>query len=351
MNVHILLREKFTAGYINFINDNFNAEENIFFLYGNVDEYNEDHIKNKTNVRNIEDAKKEFLITAYTCKRILIHSLSVSNKLLLFLGLQKSMLKKCNWIIWGADLYEYRIPKKTYKEKRRESLRRKVIRNIGAVSTLVKNDYTILKEWYDTDAIHYDARYVDSEKDSYLQKIRNTVTKDSEEVNIIVGNSATKSNRHIEVLNLLSRFKDENIKIYCPLSYGDLEYSKSIQESGNELFGDKFIPLTEFMDMKEYMDFLNKMDVGIFNNDRQQGLGNICALIYLGKKVYLRENTSMKDEMRELMVKTFDIDDIRNQKIEMLSYISEKDRENNYKMIKPIYDTEDSKKLWKRILT
>jgi dTDP-N-acetylfucosamine:lipid II N-acetylfucosaminyltransferase len=38
---------------------------------------------------------------------------------------------------------------------------------------------------------------------------------------------------------------------------------------------------------------LNNIDIAIFNNDRQQALGNIYALLYLNKKVFIRSDTTM----------------------------------------------------------
>ena len=41
------------------------------------------------------------------------------------------------------------------------------------------------------------------------------------------------------------------------------------------------------MPYSSYISFLGSIDIGIFNNNRQQGMGNITNLLYLGKKVYL----------------------------------------------------------------
>lgn len=54
---------------------------------------------------------------------------------------------------------------------------------------------------------------------------------------------------------------------------------------GINLFGDNFILLTEFLSPEEYAKILANVDVAIFAHRRQQALGNILALIYIGKKV------------------------------------------------------------------
>ena len=57
-----------------------------------------------------------------------------------------------------------------------------------------------------------------------ISRIKKSPPKDEKQIiNILIGNSATETNNHIEVLDLLSKFKNEDIKIYVPLSYGDME--------------------------------------------------------------------------------------------------------------------------------
>lgn len=80
--------------------------------------------------------------------------------------------------------------------------------------------------------------------------------------------------------------------IICPLSYAhesNPEYKAMVINKGKELFGEKFIPLTEFMPFEKYLEILDKVDIAIFNHKRQQALGNITTLLGLGKKVYIRE--------------------------------------------------------------
>ena len=43
-------------------------------------------------------------------------------------------------------------------------------------------------------------------------------------INIQIGHPSTQVLNHIEVLEDLYKFRDENIRIYIPLSYGDEEY-------------------------------------------------------------------------------------------------------------------------------
>ena len=53
-------------------------------------------------------------------------------------------------------------------------------------------------------------------------------TSSDKEIIIQVGNSATNTNNHIDVLKTLEKYKCENIKIFLPLAYGEQEYAEEV---------------------------------------------------------------------------------------------------------------------------
>ncbi|POT59586.1 hypothetical protein C3432_02360 [Citrobacter amalonaticus] len=161
--------------------------------------------------------------------------------------------------------------------------------------------------------------------------------------NILVGNSATPENNHIEAFEFIQSNIDWQFrKIYCPLSYGDLAYAKKIKDIGVAFFGENFIPLMTFLDKKEYNEILSSCELLIFNHIRQQALGNIIAglamekFILLNKKnplcMWLDENNiSYLTLDQNINVKTLStIDKVSNKaeitKIWSISAIAEKTR-------------------------
>lgn len=48
------------------------------------------------------------------------------------------------------------------------------------------------------------------------------------------------------------------------------------------------------MEEDEYYNFLNDMDIAIFDMNRQQALGNIMAMVTFGKKVYCKKSFSFE---------------------------------------------------------
>jgi len=118
--------------------------------------------------------------------------------------------------------------------------------------------------------------------------------------NILVGNSATPTNNHIEVFRILSRIPlPASSKIVVPLSYGDARYREKIVELGTELFGDQFQPVTDFMDFDQYVALLQSCSMMVMNHKRQQGAGNIGIGMYLGAKVFVNPCSPLYDYYKE----------------------------------------------------
>lgn len=103
---------------------------------------------------------------------------------------------------------------------------------------------------------------------------------------VMLGNSATPSNNHLDLLQLLSNCPSPIDHLILPLSYGDSSYGESIHTRFEEL-GLTTTVLKDLMPLHEYEALMNRVDVLILGHLRQQGLGNILAALQQGKTVYL----------------------------------------------------------------
>ena len=126
--------------------------------------------------------------------------------------------------------------------------------------------------------------------------------------NILVGHSATPLCNHIGILESLAKFKDENIHIYIPLSYGDEAYAQQVITRATEIFGDKAIFQMKNMPLWDYVHFLWDIDIAIFKVYRQIALGNICRLLYMTKKVYLPKGSLLYNYYEENDTEIYDCD-------------------------------------------
>lgn len=123
--------------------------------------------------------------------------------------------------------------------------------------------------------------------------LKSNELKTKEYITILLGNSDTAPNNHLEMLDVLKKFKNEAIKIVIPLNYGNRKYGDIIEQRAIAIFGaDKVLALREFMDRAAYYQILDDVDVAVMNHYRTQAAGNTLALLYRGKKVFIHEVSS-----------------------------------------------------------
>lgn len=350
--IHLFPKEKFTDSYINFINKNFTNKDNIFFLYGRG--YN----TISENEENVFILKKDLIYLFKYLKLlnkshgIILHSF-FNKKIILTLLLQPWLMKKINIVFWGADLYCYRNKKVKFKDKVSEWVRKVIIKNVKYITTLVSGDYELAKRWYNVKGIPLLGMYLNIDSQENLERIRENKKRfnDSDVINIQIGNNADKSNNHIEAINLVSRFKEYNIKVYIPLSYsGTKEYISSVIDYGKNRLGNKFIPLLDYISIERYNEYLSTIDIGIFCNDRQQGMGNINSLVYLGSKIYLRNDTAMWKHFTEELNYSLDkVEDISDLSFEEFIRYNEKNMRKNIELVARLRSEANAIEKWQNI--
>lgn len=104
---------------------------------------------------------------------------------------------------------------------------------------------------------------------------------------ILVGNSATWTNNHLDVFKQLASLELGMRRLVVPLNYGDTQYRDMIVSIGSKIFGEHFLPLVEFMPLEKYNTLIANCSVVVMGHRRQQAGGNICTMLYKGAKVFL----------------------------------------------------------------
>ena len=330
MILHISVFDKFIPPFIEFINNEFDENEHFFIIWGKMDSrYGK---LNFTNLKNIHSKYQifDFLSLMFKAKKIILHGLynESLNKLLVF---NPWVFKKCYWVMWGGDFY--------FPEEQ-SFFQKLVIKNIRNFITYIKGDYDLVKKWYSANGkFHMCLMYP-----SNLYKEYPIENKKSEIINLQIGNSATSTNNHLEIFEKLKKYRSKNIKLYAPLSYGDKDYANKIVKIGKDIFGDKFIPITTFMPFEKYLEFLAKIDIAIFNHNRQQAMGNIITHLGLGKKVYLRSDITSWELFKELGIIIFDIKEDLS-----LTHLDSMSRIKNIQIIKKFFSKKNLKNQLKNI--
>ena len=309
--LHVCNLDKFIPPFVDFIEQNFDLNDQFFWLNGDHDSYPTKLCRSKYEVKRSKIGKIKGLLKLaqimHTSERIILHNLFNQNVVLL-LFFMPWLLKRCYWVVWGADLYVYQFGERNWKWRLREFFRRPVIKNMGFFSTTVPGDYLMAKDWYGTNAkwIH-NLMYP-----SHLYTPIETISckeKKGETIYIQIGNSADPANNHFEIIDELEKYKDRNIKVYCPLSYGSAVHKNNVINYGKKVLGKKFIPMTNFMRIREYSSHMACIDIAIFNHERQQAMGNTIGLLSLGKKVILREGVTPFSFFKGIGLNVYTIND------------------------------------------
>lgn len=359
-NLHIMNNEKFIHPYIKFINENFNEKEHKFLIIDGLEEKEpyrernvERYISKKKNYNNkIASRIMTLLILPILyiklfcrCRKsekLFFHGL-FDARIIVFLYLFPSFLKKSYWCIWGGDLYCYRN-----RDKNPSLLKRlyyhmdsKVKGNFKGYITDTFGDYQLTKIFYDSNGnFHENFLYP-----SNLYENINIKNISNKTLNIQIGNSGDPSNNHFAILEKLKKFNYKDIKLYCILSYGGNEkYKKELIEQGKIIFGNKFIPILDFMKYDEYMKFLSKIDIAIFAHDRQQACGNIISLLGMKKTVFIKSDVTTYQQYQRLGLNIKDFYDLTELKEFSLDIL-----EKNKEIIKNYFSEENLIKMWKNV--
>lgn len=334
--IHIIVLEKFIPTFLLHAQEFLDFNSHIFLIFATDKTLADFKIppqllcsKNIIILNQYGRFKKYFLLSRYinNAKKIFLHGLWVEYANIVLAGLFWN-LKKTHWLIWGGDLYEYRTNKKYSK---REIIRRFIIKRFGFITPVVFGDYKLAQKHYKTRAkcvgeIFYMQFY---------EKYQNLLTQTTPHPKIViqVGNSATQSNYHKKVLELLLPYKN-SIRIILPLSYGDENYAQEIKNFALQKFDKSAQILENFIPLDEYNHILKSTDIGIFATDRQQAMGNIFVLLFLGKKIYLKEGYTHYEFFKEKGFKIFNLKDFS------LDKISTKDATHNKNLILQKYSKE-----------
>lgn len=351
--LHIMNCDKFIPPYIEFIKENFKNDfsQHKFLITSGMaveklPKYSNVYVNLPSNKKRLQRYKSTFkhylhvAIEMNKSDKIIIHNL-FDNRIVLMLFFMPWTLRKSCWVMWGADLYTYKLDERDFRWKFNEFFRRPVIKNFAYFTTTVPGDFELVKSWYNSNSkfiqnLMYPSHlYRDLEDSKFIEK---------SELFIQVGNSAAPSNNHFEVLDFIYNSKIDNYKLFCPLSYGPVKHRDSVIHYGKRKLGNNFVPLIDYMDFSQYNKYMSSIDIAIFNHDRQQGLGNMIGLLSLGKKVILKSNTTPYAFFKSLDLDVYSLNDTN-----VLKTLSEHSRNKNIQIMRKNFSPEKLKSDWDKV--
>jgi len=330
--LHVMILDKFLAPFINFVDEHFGRDGHHYvfitsekYQYGLTPEHNVEFLYTD------DDIFITLLEYMQIAKKIILHGLW-RDKVDILLYFNQIILKKCYWFMWGGDFY---FPETKSK------IKSKIIQKMGYLVNVLENEYNLVKVWYKAEG-----RYIQSfgyPSNIFNHKKFHTSQKNTNTLYILIGNSATETNHHREIFKTLEKYKNENIKIFAPLSYGNQEYAKEIAIEGKRIFKNKFTAIFDFMKYELYFQFLSTIDIAIFAHNRSQGMGNTINLLGLGKKVYIKTTVTPWSFFKDKNIEIFDFEKIE------LSILDKKIQNSNTKNISSFFSEETLVKQLKTI--
>lgn len=353
-------KEKFTAGIVDFYNNYFNngKHEICYVTIRGMEsqirpeiEINQREIiidnYNTTfkDAQNVISATKEYDV-------VVCHSFFLRGIFVRLAAFNRALLKKIVWIEWGYDLYDWHIDATSFGNRVDRYCGRVIRTKCNAVVAIFPPDIEYYNKRFPK--AHSKVLYapycsgtIDPSFSNYSREHRIAKTLQNDDpVYIQIGNRATNKLRHIETLKKLEQYKDENIVLFIPLSYGEKKYADKVQKYAETHFPGKTIVLRDFMPYEEYSELLRRVDIAIFNSKRQIALGNIQNLIFSNVKLYMRQDGYMFEYFKGRGVPVFAID--KEEQISFEEFISDfcvdEDKFLNY--IEELRSMEIKVKLW-----
>jgi hypothetical protein len=335
--LHILEPDNFAELFIPFVNKEFNSEEHIFLcttkpedslLYANKNirylhsPYRKHIFKNiKIFRRYIKEASK-----------IILHG----NPVLFYFFLFPQAIKKIYWVILGYELKYTSLLGNAEKTSRINSfIKNFVLKRISFHISNVVGDSALANAQFGSNAkCFYSPMYLSNVVTAYKQQEKSGTALNVKK--ILAGNSTSPRNNHIAIFKMLLPYKDENIIIYCPLSYGNFpEYKEEIIRAGTEMFGNKFHPMTTLLPLEEYNKFIDSIDIAVFNHKRQEAMGVMVNLLSRGKILYMNNQPTSYQSFIQRGFKVFD-----NLLIEKEGLFADKDVTANHILVLQEYSYE-----------
>lgn len=202
---------------------------------------------------------------------------------------------------------------------------KKAIYRINYFSSPFPEDFELLKSRLGCDwSVKYVRVFYGSVKLTYMPGPEQVHGK-----NILVGNSSTPTNNHLEIFDMLAQIDLGDRQIVAPLSYGDPIYRDAVIAYGRNLFGSRFQPIVDFMPLEQYNTFIAGCSVVVMGHRRQQGGGNAVTMLYKGAKVFLDEANTVYQYLKSKGAFVYSLHELQSKEANVFTPLTEEQKRKN----------------------
>lgn len=350
--------KQFTAG---------SEEINKFLLIIPEPTYEIKYIKSLENVlvlvfNSVE--YRQFIDELYKFKAIISHNLLTEWKAEIIQYTPATV--KIAWVFWGAELYnrnDYTMKflahstKKIYiryfcKQLLKKALNeivfkkkyafkyeahKDIFRKITYCLTDVSEDALEAQEYFETEFLPLWYNYYSIEE-TVGELMPYTCTGN----NILLGNSATITNNHLEAIKLLSVIPLGKRQVITPLNYGDNYIIPIVRSYGFKMLKNNFLSIDTYLMREEYNQIIKDCSIAIFNHHRPQALGNILTSLWLGGRVYLSKRSLLYTYLRKIGIILFNVEDhLKPENQQVLDELPVEDIQHNRDVLIAVYGKDE----------
>lgn len=343
--------------------------ENQFFIYKGLFK---NTLKKSKNIKNIKRIyyHQAYFIGDKDLKKfdlVIFHSMNYWNSLI------ASKLKKIQFlnIIWGGEIYTNSQIKTEYSLINHDHLKKtgflKKLYDFfqyGYISTYDDRCKIIKKSIFNSKYIS--CNHLEFQ---YLKKIK-VINKHSDYINLtyypieflkihfpdkttnknllMIGKSANIAENNISILNMIGQNEEilslNKVDIYMNLSYGNKYEIRRIKKKLSSFKNISYKTQKQFLELVDYYKVLNSVRFFVFNSTRQQGVGNILSLLYLGAKIYLNKNNLLYEYYKKLGFNVFTVEEFNKAlKNKILIGLDKEEINNNKKLIEDNFSLKSNK--------
>lgn len=328
--IHLIINDCFCCPFVEFINDKFDRSEHLFLVqraFSYLKFPDADNVMEIRGMRGLDFSSNHI-------EKVITHSLFLEGIVNYWYWHRKVLREKTYWMIWGGDLYD---AKRNKREDYVRSNFKGYISDTDGDCDIVKKNYHIQSD------LMIEAGYTFPITGTMIEDALKNKNK-HKYIQIQINNSSDKST--LEMLEILSKYSDENIRVRTVLSYGDLEYKEKIIALGKKIFKKNFSYIDEYLPPEKYAEVLAENDIYILNQDRQQGLGNSFATLAVGAKLFIKSSVTTFTHFNDRGIVVYDTYDIKNITYDEFISYNENIKRQNMDKVKCFFENEYLKELW-----
>ncbi len=255
-------------------------------------------------------------------ENIVIHGMFFGYWPLVVLLSNKKFLEKLSWIEWTGDVYLWKLPEKSLKNRIKNFIGKKIRENVKFIVMSAPNDKDRFEQEFDISNKKILELSFPSNRNvkQELADVKPNKYK-SDFALVQIGHNAYSFNKHIMLIDMLEKFKNENMRIVLPLAYGwtglngafgSMNYMNAVKKFAKDVFKKKALIFAKSIPLSDYSRFLWNVDIAIFGFDRLAGASNVYMLLYMGKKIFFDGSSPHYKFFKEKGFDVYDLYDIPN---------------------------------------